>query len=57
MSAQSEHSNRVTIATLRKMKRDQQRFVCLTAYDTAFARILDQAGWKTGASATRHGPG
>jgi len=44
VSAQSEHSRRITIATLREMKRNEERFVCLTAYDTAFAKILDQAG-------------
>ncbi len=34
----------VTIATLAKMKRDQQRVSMLTAYDYTFATWLDQAG-------------
>ena len=32
----------VTVATLRRMKRRGQRIVMLTAYDAAFARLLDE---------------
>lgn len=34
----------VTVATLKKMKAEGQRFSCLTAYDAAFAGVLDRAG-------------
>lgn len=34
----------VTTATLRKMKRSGEKFVCLTAYDASFARLLEEAG-------------
>ncbi len=44
MSAQSDHSTRITITSLREMKQKKQRFTCLTAYDAAFARLLDQSG-------------
>jgi len=34
----------VTIATLRKMKEQGQKFACLTAYDASFAALLEEAG-------------
>ena len=34
----------VTVTTLRKMKRNGEKFACLTAYDASFASILDGAG-------------
>lgn len=34
----------VTLTTLRKMKQAGEKFVCLTAYDASFARLLEQAG-------------
>lgn len=34
----------VTLATLRAMKRDGQKFACLTAYDASFARVLEAGG-------------
>lgn len=34
----------VTVATLRDMKRKAEKFACLTAYDAAFARLIDDAG-------------
>jgi 3-methyl-2-oxobutanoate hydroxymethyltransferase len=43
MSSQAS-SQRTTVATLRKMKREGRRIVCLTAYDAAFAAVLDGAG-------------
>lgn len=33
----------ITTSTLRKMKQAGDKIACLTAYDTSFARILDQA--------------
>ena len=35
---------RVTVATLLKMKQDNERIAMLTAYDYSMARILDEAG-------------
>ncbi len=43
MSAQADGAA-VTVATLKKMKANAQRFACLTAYDAAFAGVLDRAG-------------
>jgi len=37
----------VTIRTLLEMKREQRRFVCVTAYDASFARVADTAGIET----------
>ena len=37
-------SRPVTVATLQRMKRDREPIVALTAYDYAFARVLDGAG-------------
>ncbi|MFZ5592776.1 MAG: 3-methyl-2-oxobutanoate hydroxymethyltransferase [Pseudomonadota bacterium] len=34
----------VTVTTLRDMKRKVEKFACLTAYDAAFARLIDEAG-------------
>lgn len=34
----------VTLATLRAMKRDGEKFACLTCYDASFARLLEAAG-------------
>ncbi len=40
------HNNRtnVTLASLREMKVGGEKIACLTAYDAAFARVLDGAG-------------
>lgn len=37
-------AKRVTIETLRAMKRAGEKIACLTAYDYSFARVLDRAG-------------
>lgn len=34
----------VTLATLARMRAEQQKIACLTAYDASFARLLDDAG-------------
>lgn len=34
----------VTIDTLRRMKREGERFACLTAYDATFTELLERAG-------------
>lgn len=36
--------NNITLSTLRRMKQADEKFTSLTAYDAAFARILDEAG-------------
>ncbi len=36
--------NNITLSTLRRMKQADEKFTALTAYDAAFARILDEAG-------------
>lgn len=36
--------NNVTLSTLRRMKQAGEKFTSLTAYDAAFARLLDEAG-------------
>ena len=36
--------SRVTLATLRKYKRQGEKFACLTAYDASFAALLERAG-------------
>ncbi|OUD15010.1 3-methyl-2-oxobutanoate hydroxymethyltransferase [Thioflexithrix psekupsensis] len=36
--------NRITLNYLRKLKREQQKFACLTAYDASFAHIMEHAG-------------
>jgi 3-methyl-2-oxobutanoate hydroxymethyltransferase len=34
----------VTLATLARMRAEQQKIACLTAYDASFGRLLDEAG-------------
>ena len=43
MSAQTQAKS-VTVATLQKMKAEGKPFSCLTAYDAAFATVLENAG-------------
>jgi 3-methyl-2-oxobutanoate hydroxymethyltransferase len=38
---------RVTISTLNKMKAAGEKFVCITAYDATFARLVNEAGAET----------
>jgi len=38
---------KVTISTLGKMKAAGEKFVCITAYDATFARIISEAGAET----------
>ncbi len=38
---------KVTISTLGKMKTNGEKFVCITAYDATFARIISEAGAET----------
>lgn len=40
----SESPRQVTVATLRKLKGEGEKFACLTAYDASFAAVLDAAG-------------
>jgi 3-methyl-2-oxobutanoate hydroxymethyltransferase len=35
---------KITISTLQDMKSRQEKFVCITAYDATFARIISEAG-------------
>ena len=42
MSAQN--SIGITINQLQKMRDSNEKIACLTSYDAAFAKILDQAG-------------
>ncbi|MEM7209411.1 MAG: 3-methyl-2-oxobutanoate hydroxymethyltransferase [Pseudomonadota bacterium] len=44
MSTHTDTSKKVTLETLRQAKRDGRKIPCLTAYDAAFARVLDDAG-------------
>jgi len=44
MSAQHEVAGHITTRSLRQMKADGERIAALTAYDAAFARVLDGAG-------------
>ena len=44
MSAQHQDVRKVTVQTLKQMKAAGERIVSLTAYDAAFARVLDAAG-------------
>jgi len=44
MNAESQSSPAVTLATLRKYKRQGEKFACLTAYDASFATLVDRAG-------------
>lgn len=43
MSSQNEQAGKVTTRTLRQMKANGELIACLTAYDAAFAAILDRA--------------
>ena len=38
---------KVTISTLGKMKTAGEKFVCITAYDATFARVISEAGAET----------
>jgi 3-methyl-2-oxobutanoate hydroxymethyltransferase len=38
---------KITISTLDKMKAAGEKFVCITAYDATFARLIDEAGAET----------
>jgi 3-methyl-2-oxobutanoate hydroxymethyltransferase len=38
---------KVTVSTLDKMKKAGEKFVCITAYDATFARIISEAGAET----------
>jgi 3-methyl-2-oxobutanoate hydroxymethyltransferase len=44
VSSQANTEGRVTIETLRQMKEKGQKIASLTAYDAAFARVVDAAG-------------
>ena len=44
MSAQNENPEKVTNRTLRLMKDQGERIASMTAYDAAFAAVLDEAG-------------
>ena len=44
MSVHSNNTEKVTTQTLRKMKTNGEIIASLTAYDAAFARVLDRAG-------------
>jgi 3-methyl-2-oxobutanoate hydroxymethyltransferase len=44
MSAHQDNSAKVTTRTLRMMKANGEKIASMTAYDAAFARILDAAG-------------
>jgi len=43
MSAQPQGKN-ITLAKIRAMKESNEKIACLTAYDSSFASLLDQAG-------------
>ena len=38
---------KVTISTLQKKKSEGEKFVCITAYDATFARVISDAGAET----------
>jgi 3-methyl-2-oxobutanoate hydroxymethyltransferase len=38
---------KITISTLDKMKSAGEKFVCITAYDATFARLVSEAGAET----------
>jgi len=38
---------KITISTLQKMKAEKEKFVCITAYDATFARVISEAGAET----------
>ncbi|MEO0438022.1 MAG: 3-methyl-2-oxobutanoate hydroxymethyltransferase [Pseudomonadota bacterium] len=39
--------SKITISSLAKMKASGEKFVCITAYDATFARLIDEAGAET----------
>lgn len=39
-----ERMKKMTISTLKKMKKDKKKIVCLTAYDASFAQMIAAAG-------------
>lgn len=39
--------SKITISSLAKMKANGEKFVCITAYDATFARLIDEAGAET----------
>jgi 3-methyl-2-oxobutanoate hydroxymethyltransferase len=39
--------SKVTLSTLNKMKAEGDKFVCITAYDSTFARLVSEAGAET----------
>lgn len=43
MSSHNHNPRRVTLNTLRKLKQNNEKFSALTAYDAAFASVLDRA--------------
>jgi 3-methyl-2-oxobutanoate hydroxymethyltransferase len=44
MSTHDEQAGKVTTRTLRRMKQDREKIACITAYDAAFAQVIDGAG-------------
>lgn len=44
MSKQNSNTKRATLATLKQMKQDGDKIVCLTAYDATFTLVLERAG-------------
>ena len=46
-NGESATRSKVTIATLARMKREREKFACITAYDATFARLIDAAGAET----------
>ena len=39
--------SKITLSTLNKMKADAEKFVCITAYDATFSRLISNAGAET----------
>ena len=37
-------ASKITVASLRKLKRNSEKFACLTAYDASFAALLERTG-------------
>ena len=44
MSSHKENVRKITTRTLREMKQEGEKIACITAYDAAFARVIDRAG-------------
>lgn len=42
--SEAQERQRVTMADLRRARREHNKIVCLTAYDAGFARLVDEAG-------------